>query len=174
VYGLKEPIEWRGNSLCEGDLAGPRRLEDVYDVRTGTKLTHGFFAGHLHMLIWPQILLRDFGIDGLASYVGYVDWQWWERRDKELENNIGTLATQALPPKMIFTKAFLDDLPTFFVYGKINARIGNLKWYRTIQTEPQEQFVTCEMQGHQFVWHLEPTHKETCKDGCHTVGLWRD
>lgn len=164
---------------CESDMhyrelcSSARKLEEVYDVRGPQKLTHGFIATHLHNEDWPRICLQDSGIGGLAGYVGYIETTWFHH----LQTNSGRAVGQALPPKMLFTKAFLDELPTYF-HGTENIfGVGALLWYRTIQVigNHTEEFIHCDMQGHIFVWNLRPEPKNgSCEKGCHTMGLWRD
>lgn len=162
---------------CESDLHYQNLCEAVaevvFDIKGEVNPTHGWFATHLHAEDFPRIVLRDMGIYSLASYVGYCDTDWFMKRNQDLDSG-SRLVSQALPPKMLFCKDFLDNLPVYFHYDEKRGKesIGHLAWYMSIQMLDDtrfETFVHCTMQGHHFVWNLRPSEKP-----CHTIGLWRD
>jgi hypothetical protein len=85
-----------------------------------------------------------------------------------------------LQERIWFCREFLDFLicNSQHIDGLHCNKFGRLKWHHYWSPPPCDwpaetrEFVACELDGRKFVWELGI--EDSCRDGCHVVGVWRD
>ena len=110
------------------------------------------------------VVLVDNNID---FPVGFIDPNWLEKQQRS-----------PLPPEIWFTQEFLNHAAEVGSGGECpsydkGVEFGNLLWHLDFLpdgTIGNRQFVGANYQGRQYKWEIV----QSCGNGCHSLGVWRD